>query len=110
MQEGECQEKAVPCCRFHGSEEVEIVKPRPHRGHRLPPTRRNPATNDGLQAEARFILREDFHGEAIAMPRERLGELGGQGGGEVRHGLRTFFLWDGRGRFGLARSSPRTNA
>jgi hypothetical protein len=56
-------------------------------------TRRHPATDDGLQAEARFILREDFYGEAIAIPRALLGELGGQGGGELGHGLRTFFFY-----------------
>jgi hypothetical protein len=73
-------------------------------------TGRNPPTEEGLQAEAGFILGEDFHGEPGTMPSELLRELGGQGGWKLCHGFRTFFSWEGRGRFGFARSSPRTKA
>jgi hypothetical protein len=85
-------------------------KARPDCGHRLDTVCGNPPAAEGLQAETGFVLREDVHGEALAIPRELRGELGGPGGGEVGHDLRTFFSWDGRGRFGLARSAPRTNA
>jgi hypothetical protein len=75
VQERELQEKAVACCWGDGPEAVEIVKPRPHRRHWLHAACRNPPPEDGLQAEARFILRTDLHGEAIMIPCKLLGEL-----------------------------------
>jgi len=110
VQEGELQEKAVARRRFDRTKERKIVKALPDGGHRLDTVCGNPPADDGLQAETGCVRREDLHGEVLAIPRELLGELGGQGGGAWGHDLRTFVSWDGRGRFGLARSSPRTNA
>jgi hypothetical protein len=41
---------------------------------------------------------------------KRLSKPRGQGRRELLYGLRAFFSWDGRGRLGFARSSPRTKA
>jgi hypothetical protein len=87
-----------------------VVKPLPHRRYRLHAARRHLATDDGLQAETGFSLGEDLHREPVAVPSEWLSELSGQGRGELRHGLWTFFSWAGRGGLGFARSSLRTNA
>jgi hypothetical protein len=110
IQEGQFQKKAVTCRRFHGSKEIEIVDALPHRRHGLDSTRRNPAADDGLEAQARFILGKDLDPVSSQIAGERLGEQRRQGSRECLQRFWAFFSWDGRGRFGFARSAPRTKA
>ena len=41
---------------------------------------------------------------------QRLLEERGEGRLKLGHGVRLFFAWEGRGRFGLARNLPRPKA
>jgi hypothetical protein len=94
--------KAVARQGSDSPEEVEILNTLPHCRHRLHAARRHPAPQDGLQTEAGFILGKDVYREFGTIARVLLGELSGQGGGELRHGLRAFF----RGRAAGVWASP----
>jgi hypothetical protein len=87
-----------------------MVKRRGPRRHRWHTARGHAAPPDGLPAEAGVILGDDCEREPLALARDLRSPLGGQGGGERRHGRRPVFAWDGRGRGGVARRAPRTKA
>jgi hypothetical protein len=81
-----------------------------NRGDRLHATGGDATPDDGQQAHATFILGKDFDGSPCWAMRKLLLEHSGEIGLKLGHGFGLFFAWEGRGRFGLARSFPRTKA
>src|ERR671933_422536 len=89
---------------------IEIVAFVHHGRDRLHTPGREAPSDEGQQADATFILGKHCDRGAWRLGIALLLEERGDSGLKLGPSVRLFLAWDGRGRFGLARNFPRTQA
>jgi hypothetical protein len=110
IEPGECQQETVTGGWCDGPIEIALVEGVGHGRDGLHATGRDTPPDNRQQAHTPFILGKDFDGHLGGIGGQRLLEERGEVSWKLGHGVRLVFAWAGRGRFGLARSVPRTKA
>jgi hypothetical protein len=106
----QCEKAALAGSRCDSPVEIERVDGVRHRRHGLHPTGRDAPPDERPSAQPSFILGKHFERTDCRPALKLLETKRGQGRLQLRHRFWAFFAWEGRGRFGVARSLYRTSA